>query len=263
MKNIDLLTWLKINFKATNFLIAVNLLLFLITFLLSSIDSFAYILMGAQVLPGTIYPFSEYILEPWRFVTSAFLHGGIMHLLLNMYALFSLGHVIEEYYGGKKVFLIYIFTAIGGSILSFLGSFIGFWQNNSMANGLFISVGASGAIFGLVGLLLGYKFFKKKTYAPQIDIDERSLLFFVAFNLLFGFGVNALPVQVYINNWAHLGGLISGILLGAVLNTKDDFSTKKRMSVFEAILFYGSVVIFILSFILNIISGLNLFFNFF
>jgi rhomboid protease GluP len=259
MKNINIITYLKIYFKATNFLIFVNVGLFLLTLLIGS-NSFSYILLGAQVLPGTAYPLSIYILEPFRFVTSAFLHGGIAHLLLNMYALYYLGNVIEQYYGGKKVFLVYIFTAIGGAILSFLGSFIGFWQNNSVSDGLYISVGASGAIFGLVGLLLGYKFFKKKTFAPEIDIDERSLIFFVAFNLFFGFGINALSMQVYINNWAHLGGLLTGIILGAILNTKNDFSNK-RIGGFEKLLFILSIIILILSFVFNFISLAKLIFT--
>lgn len=261
MKNIDIITWLKINFKVTNLLLFLNIAFYGLIILFGS-SSYSYLLLGAQVLPGTEYPFSMYILEPWRFVISAFLHGGIAHLLLNMYALYYLGHVIEHYYGGKKVFLTYIFTAIGGSLLSFLGSFIGFWQNNSISEGLSISVGASGAIFGLVGLLLGYKFFKRKTYAPEIDIDEKSLIFFVGFNLFFGFGVNALAMQVYINNWAHLGGLLGGVILGAILNTKNDFSASKRKKIFESILFYSALLIFVLSLILNTFSALNLFLNF-
>lgn len=259
MVNVNFWTWLKINFKVTNFLIFVNVFMFFLTFLLSSLGAYAYILLGAQVLPGSVYPLSQYVMEPWRMVVSAFLHGGVAHLILNMYALYSLGHVIEEYYGSKKVFAVYIFTALGGGLLSFIGSFIGFWQNNAVAAGVSISVGASGAIFGLVGLLLGYKYFKKKTYAPEIDFDERTLLFFVVFNLLFGFGVNALSMQVYINNWAHLGGLLSGLILGALLSTKDSFSKSNRSKLFDSIFFYSALIIFILSIILTIFSGLKLF----
>jgi rhomboid protease GluP len=259
MVNVDFWTWLKINFKVTNFLIFVNVIMFFLTLLLGSLGAYSYIILGAQILPGTAYPLSQFVMEPWRMVTSAFLHGGFAHLILNMYALYSLGHVIEEYYGSKKVFAVYIFTALGAGLLSFIGSFIGFWQNNAVASGVSISVGASGAIFGLVGILLGYRYFKKKTYAPEIYFDERTLLFFVAFNLIFGFGVNALSMQVYINNWAHLGGLISGVVLGALLNTKESFSKSTRSNIFDKVFFYSALIIFIISIILTIISGLKLF----
>lgn len=261
MQNINLITWLKIKFKVTYFLIGLNLFMFLMTFLLSGLQSFSYIILGAQVLPGTEYPFSLYIFEFWRFITSAFLHGGAMHLLLNMYALYSIGLIIEEYWGGKKLLIIYIFTSITSSLLSFIMAFVGFWQNNSIANGLSISVGASGAIFGLVGVMLGYNFLKRKTYAPDIDFDVRGLIFFIAFNLLFGFGVNFLSMNVYINNWAHLGGLIGGVILGAFLNTKNTFSQGKFSKIFESILFWISLLLFVGSFILTMISAFLLFFN--
>lgn len=261
MQNINLFTWLKINFKVTYLLLALNFLMYFLTMLLGYYGSLSYILLGAQVLPGTIYPLSNSIFEFWRFITSAFLHGGIAHLLINMYALYSIGNIIEEYWGGKKLFLIYIFTAITSSLLSFIGAFIGFWQNNSLSDGLSISVGASGAIFGLVGVLLGYKLFKKKTFSAEIDFNLNSLLFFVILNLLLGFGINALPIPVYINNWAHLGGLIGGILLGAILNTKNTFSITNIFKKFENILFWISFILFVLSYIFLIISFISLLFN--
>lgn len=261
MQNINLFTWLKIKFKVTYLLIGLNLLMFFLTFLLSGFQSYSYIILGAQVLPGTAYPFSGYVFELWRFITSAFLHGGLMHLLLNMYALYSIGLVIEEFWGGKKLLIIYILTSVTASLLSFIMAFISFWQNNSIADGLSISVGASGAIFGLVGVILGYKFFKRKTFSPDIDFNVNSLIFFVGFNLLFGFGVNFLSMQVYINNWAHLGGLIGGLILGAFLSTKNTFSLSKLSKIFENILYWVSLLLFIASFVLSFVSGFLLIFN--
>lgn len=259
MENVNLWTLIKINFRVTNFLVIINVLMSILTYALGLLTPLTYIILGAQILPGSDYPLSSFVLEPWRFITSAFLHGGLVHLLLNMYVLYSFGNIIEQYYGSKKLFLVYILSALGGSLLSFIGAFIKFYENNSIAQGSAISVGASGAVFGLVGLLLGYKFLKRKTYAPEIDFDEKTLIFFVGINLLFGFGVNALSTQVSVNNWAHLGGLISGILLGAVLNTKNTITATKQSKLFEKFLYYLALFLFFGSFIASFISGLNLF----
>jgi len=216
-------------------------------------DSMSLTLLGAQILPGSQAPFSEFILQPSRLITSAFLHSGIIHLLFNMWALRSLGTYIEKFYGGKKLFLIYILTAITAGILSFLTSFIGLFQNNGMAEGVVASVGASGAIFGLVGVLLGNKLFKNKTYESELTVDARSLMIFVGINIFFGFSVNLIGSGIYVNNGAHIGGLIGGVILGIMLNTVNSFDVSKFKKAFENCLFYLSLILFLLAFIADII----------
>lgn len=256
--NLNLIQWIKVNLKMNLFLIGINCLMFLLTYLISAFvfygnDTLGLTMIGAQVLPGSEYPFSTFILQPWRLLTSSFLHGSILHLAFNMWAMFSLGTYIEKYFGGKKLFLIYVLTGIGSALASFAVSFFGLWQNNSIAQGVSVSIGASGAIFGLVGVLLGNKFFKKKTFEPELNFNASSLITFVAINIVLGFSVNLLGSGVYINNWAHLGGLISGLILGAFLNTVNNFDVSKFKKIFEKILFILSVALFVFAFIADII----------
>jgi rhomboid protease GluP len=170
-----------------------------------------------------------------------------------MWALYSLGNYIEKFYSGKKLFLIYVITGIGSAFASFIVPFIGLWQNNGIAQGVSISIGASGAIFGLVGVLLGHRYFKNKTYEPDLNFNASSLLTFVLINVLLGFSFNFLGSGIYINNWAHLGGLFSGLLLGAFLNTVNNFEGSKFKKIFEKIIFVLSILLFISAIIAAII----------
>jgi rhomboid protease GluP len=256
--NLNIWHWLKINFKVNLLLIGLCCLFYLATFIFSAFlfsgnDSLGLALLGAQVLPGSEYPFSEFILQPWRFLTSSFLHGSLIHLVFNMWAMYSLGSYVEKFYGGKKLFLIFILTGIGSAIASFAVSFFGLWQNNSIAQGVSVSVGASGAIFGLVGVLLGNRYFKKKTYEPDLNFNASSLLTFVMLNIFLGFSFNFLGSGIYINNWAHLGGLLSGLIIGAGLNTVNNFEASKFKKIFENVLYILSVVLFISAIIADII----------
>ena len=127
----------------------------------------------------------------YRLLTCAFLHIGIMHLLLNMYALYVIGPQVESFYGKFKFIIIYIISAISGSMLS-----IAFSHN-------VISAGASGAIFGLLGSLLYFGYY----YRPYLgNVIRSQILPIIIINLIFGF------VAEGIDNAAHIGGLIGGIL---------------------------------------------------
>jgi membrane associated rhomboid family serine protease len=256
--NLNFWNWLKINFKVNILLIGINCLAYIFTFIFSAFifsgnESLSLSLLGAQVLPGSEYPYSQFILQPWRFLTSSFLHGSLIHLAFNMWALYSLGNYIEKFYSGKKLFLIYIITGIGSAFASFIVPFIGLWQNNGIAQGVSISIGASGSIFGLVGVLLGHRYFKNKTYEPDLNFNASSLLTFVGINIFLGFSFNFLGSGIYVNNWAHLGGLISGLILGAFLNTVNNFEASKFKKIFEKILFILSILLFLSAIIADII----------
>ena len=257
MVNGNFFTWLKVNFKTTYLLLAINLILGILIMFLTFVkgnDAQPLLFMGAQVLPGTEPPYSALTLDAWRFLTSAFLHDGLIHLFFNMYALLSVGTFVERYYGGKKLFLTYIYTAIFGSVLSFIMSLIALWSNGGVSGGLAISVGASGAIFGLIGLILGNRFLKKNVYEPELNVDIKGLVWIVIVNLALGFGVDFLGTGFEINNWAHIGGLLSGMILGAFLNTKNAFDVPKWKRRFEVVLFWVSVGLFVLAWAVNIIS---------
>lgn len=136
--------------------------------------------------------------EVWRLWSVTLLHGSFLHLGFNMYALYLVGPIVERWYGSSRFLLIYLACAAAGSI----GSFV--------FGGDVPSVGASGAIFGLFGLLLA----AGRIHHP-VDRQSRMLVrqlgMLILINIAFGF---ALPG---IDNAAHLGGLAAGLWLGAVL----------------------------------------------
>ena len=137
--------------------------------------------------------------EYWRLWTVTLLHGNYMHLFFNMYALFLAGTLVEQIYGPWVFGLIYLLSAAAGSV----GSFV--------FGGDVPSVGASGAIFGLFGVLLAVS----RTHHPVLDRRGQLILgqmgVLIALNLVFGFMVPGIDIS------AHIGGLIGGLWLGFIL----------------------------------------------
>jgi membrane associated rhomboid family serine protease/Flp pilus assembly protein TadD len=138
--------------------------------------------------------------EWWRLFTYMFLHGGLMHIAFNMWCLWDLGALCESLYGRWTYAAIYVITGIAAGLAS-----VG-WNPGVL------SVGASGAIFGLAGALIA-SFYLGEFSVPRVAIQGtlRSLLFFVGFNVLFG------TMMSGIDNAAHGGGLVSGLILGALI----------------------------------------------
>lgn len=174
-------------------LIAVNIIYFLIV---SSygLDGYTFIAFGAKT--------NKLLLEgDWfRLVTPIFIHGGLLHLAFNSYALWANGPLVEKLYGSARFLLIYLLSGIGGVV----GSYI--WQMATDHPDV-PSVGASGALFGLFGLLavFGYKY--KETPQSFQSALRSSVLPTIVINLIIGFSVP------FIDNGAHLGGLLAGALL--------------------------------------------------
>lgn len=139
--------------------------------------------------------------ELWRLFTSMFLHGGIIHLLFNMYAALQVGFLLETTIGKSRYIVSYIACGMIASIAS-----IAFNDN-------IVSVGASGAIFGLYGLLLSL-LITKRLDIPQESRKNllSSTMIFIGYNLVFGFAKEG------IDNAAHIGGLVSGFLIGFIYN---------------------------------------------
>ena len=133
--------------------------------------------------------------EYWRLVIPMFLHIGVLHLLINGYALFLLGRILEKVYGYGRFTLLYVSAGIASSALS-------------MALSNSISAGASGSIFGIAGglLMVGFRY---PQAVPQgfRRAFGRGILPLIVINLILGF---ALPM---IDNWGHLGGLIGGAFI--------------------------------------------------
>jgi rhomboid protease GluP len=143
----------------------------------------------------------------WRLVTYMFLHGGLMHIAFNMWCLWDLGALCESLYGRATFAAIYLLTGVAGGVASVA------W------NPQVLSVGASGAIFGLAGALIA-SFYLGEFSLPSIAIGGtlRSLLFFVGFNVLLGAGFSLFGGRSGgIDNACHAGGLVSGLVLGALI----------------------------------------------
>jgi membrane associated rhomboid family serine protease len=140
--------------------------------------------------------------ELYRLASVTLVHGGFLHLFLNMYALWIMGPIVESIWGKRMFVLFYLLTAIGASTASFL-----------MSPGP--AVGASGAIFGLVGVILA----GTRAHHPMLDRRARAIVpqlgMFVLINLVFGFVSSAGGVRI--DNAAHVGGLIAGLWLGFVV----------------------------------------------
>ena len=140
----------------------------------------------------------------WRLVTSMFLHGGIAHLLLNGYALFQLGALFETWLGSIRLLITYFLTGVAGSIASIL------WTEGP-------SVGASGAIFGLLGALIAFLLRRREHLTPAAKSLMMQLVAWAAINVFFGFSVPG------IDNAAHLGGFVAGFLLGLILRERPHY----------------------------------------
>jgi rhomboid protease GluP len=138
--------------------------------------------------------------EEWRLLTSAFLHFGIIHIALNMYALYQGGTLVERLFGSTRFALIYLLSALSGSIAS------GWWD--PMRN----SAGASGAIFGVYGALLAFMAVRREDIPPSmLKSISSSALLFCLYSLVIGW---AHPL---IDNACHIGGLLAGFVSGAIL----------------------------------------------
>ncbi|MCS6257679.1 rhomboid family intramembrane serine protease [Shewanella baltica] len=132
--------------------------------------------------------------EWWRLITSTFIHGGLAHLALNLYGLFFVGSFLEPVLGKWRLFLAYLITGILASIASIC------WYDAT------VSVGASGAIMGLLGILVIWAW--KKIFPEDINwVLSINLAFFVTISLVAG-------LLGGVDNAAHIGGLLSGLVLG-------------------------------------------------
>ena len=136
----------------------------------------------------------------WRLLTCIFLHGGLLHIAFNMWCLWDLGRLAESVYGHWTFAVVYLITGIGSSLASVA------WNPGVL------SVGASGAIFGIAGALIA-SFYLGEFSLPRSAMGGmlRSILLFVGYNLFFG------AVVARTDNAAHVGGLVMGLILGALI----------------------------------------------
>ena len=167
----------------------------------------------------------------WRLLTSMFLHYGLLHLALNMWALYQAGYVLERFQGRALYLLTYMASGIGGGFLSML------WHGDKMW-----SAGASGAIFGVYGALLGYMLRERRAF-PQAVIARmiRSTVMFAGYNLVYG------AVRTGIDNGAHVGGLAAGLALGWLTAPPRDAASRARDGARRIALGLGFVALMIVA----------------
>eukprot|EP00249_Psilotum_nudum_P016705 c25956_g1_i2 orf=452-1141(+) len=149
--------------------------------------------------------------QGWRLITCIWLHAGVIHLLANMLSLIFIGIRLEQEFGFLRIGVIYLLSGFGGSLLSVL-----FLQSR-------ISVGASGALFGLLGAMLSELIINWSTYDNKCAALT-TLIILVGLNL----GVGILP---HVDNFAHIGGFIAGFLLGFVLLVRPQFGWVNQRNV--------------------------------
>lgn len=186
-------------FKATAILILANMLVFL-----------CLVAMGLN----PVYPVADDLLrvganrsvevlsgDYWRLLTSIFIHGGLLHLIVNVFGLGLAGSLLETKLGAIKMILAYLLCGVLASLSSIY------------FNDITISVGASGAIFGLFGIILAFTMFR--VYESQMRVFTWMILLLYA-------GVNLVLGTLFsgVDNAAHFGGALSGFILGWLLSQK-------------------------------------------
>nr|AIY60650.1 rhomboid protein Hedne11758 [Hedera nepalensis] len=183
--------------------------------------------------------------QGWRLVTCVWLHAGAIHLLANMLSLVFIGIRLEQQFGFVRVGAIYLLSGFGGSILSSL-----FIQHS-------ISVGASGALFGLLGAMLSELLTNWTIYA-----NKAAALFTLLFIIMINLAVGILP---HVDNFAHIGGFLSGFLLGFVLLVRPQFGwleqqhlpadahTKSKHTIYQYVFFLVALILLVVGFTVGLV----------
>ena len=199
-------------------LIFICILVFILMYVLGngSTDNYTLLVFGANV--DTLTKNGDY----YRLFTSMFLHIGILHLLCNMYSLYIIGKEVENVFGKVKYLIIYLLSGIAGSILS-----LAFNHNT-------ICAGASGAIFGLLGELLDFGYYYRTYLGATLT---RSIIPVIVLNLIIGFTSSG------IDNAAHIGGLVGGILIAMAVGVPDKSNNNNKINgIVLSLIYFGFII---------------------
>ncbi len=185
--------------KITYTLIAFNIVGYLFTAFFSQ----SIIDMDIEVLAhaGAIYgPATVLYEEWWRLITAMFLHGGMTHLLMNMFSLYLIGRGVEAYFDTKSYLGIYFVSGILGGLVSIV------------MHPVSVGVGASGAIFGIFGAMAGFFMAHREKIEAHTKAFMKDFGMIIGLNLVIGFFIPAVDVS------AHIGGLIVGFVGGYMIS---------------------------------------------
>lgn len=225
---------------ATTVLLIVNLLMFAVSWMATASAGNAgglSILWGmnrdALYRLGESHPLSIFQGHQWwRLVTANFLHGGLLHIGFNMMVLMDIGPGVEEVYGSARFLFLYLATGVGGFLLSALTGHV--------------SVGASAAILGLIGVMIAIT---TKRGGAQMQVLRSRLIGWVVSIFIFGFLVGG------VDNWAHFGGLAAGFGLGKLFADREPMNPSERQRAYALGWLAGIVVVW--SFVMMILDYRN------
>jgi len=188
-----------LRYKLTYTIIILNVIIYIISAFFS--QSIADMNLQLLVDMGALYaPLTVLKGEWWRLGTAMFLHGGMTHILMNMFSLYLIGRGAEMYFDTKSYISIYLFSGLIGGLVSL------YIHPES------VGVGASGAIFGLFGALAGFFIAHKDKIALHTKAFMKDFTIIIAINLVIGFSIASVDVS------AHMGGLIVGFIGGFMLS---------------------------------------------
>ncbi|HKV04986.1 MAG TPA: rhomboid family intramembrane serine protease [Candidatus Acidoferrales bacterium] len=188
--------------------------------------------IAADVLQrlGASLPLPYNLAQPWRFVMAVFLHGSVLHIVFNMWVLMDIGPQVEELYGSARYLFIYVVTGIGGYVLS-----------SAFGN---FSVGGSGALLGLIGVMLAVTTGRKSAGAQMLRSYLIRWLIYIA---IWGF------LFPGIDNYAHGGGLATGFLLGKIMADRAPATPEERKRAYA--LGWGAALIVAASFVMMLLQN--------
>ncbi len=175
--------------SATTAILAVNVVVF-------GLDLVLGLAAGVRLLEaGAMVPVLVARGEWWRLLTAMFLHVGLLHLALNSFGLYVFGNLVEQSLGTARMVGLYLVSGFVASAVSFAFGPAGV-----------AAVGASGAVFGMLGAWLAYNLRRRSLSMARANVQWALML--IGINLVFGLSVPG------IDNWAHIGGLLAGIVAG-------------------------------------------------
>ena len=207
-------------------LVAANAIIF-VALAICGVDNILEPTSGSLIKWGADYGPLTVSGEWWRLFTSIFVHIGIMHIAFNMWALLSIGQLVERLFGNFLFLLIYLVGGILGSITSVI------------IHPELVCAGASGAIFGLYGALIGFTVRQRGSIPKTVLSDLRnSALCFIGYNLIYG-------LKDGIDNSAHIGGLLCGAILGYMAAMPLDSQVRKTAFMRRVVLTCATLTILI------------------
>ena len=165
--------------------------------------------------------------EYWRILTGAVVHGSILHIFMNGYALYSFGRLMELLTNRAHLAMVFLLSAVGGGYLSLF-----FLPEGT-------SVGASGGIVGIIGYLLIYAFRRRQFISAEF---RKSLLINIGFILIFG-----LVLYQIVDNYGHIGGLVTGIIYGLIQIPSDEYENPRNAAIVTKVFGIVALIIYALA----------------